>query len=344
MTLSLSRYSFPKQPYKEKKNKSGITYRGCSRELLVRHHYLGYSKILDGVYCLACKLFPVDQSKNAGTAASVLVDRPMKDWHHASTRIKEHAKTKVHKDCLIGFDNFMSVTEGSTPAIDMVIAQVNEATVKKNKAVIGELIRCLKLCVQQGIAMRASTDDGLAFLDDESPINMGNFKAIVKFSIDSGNSILAEHFSMCSKNATYVSKTAQRDMLMALLSCLQRSIVNECKLQHTDTQFIYSISADEVTDSATFEQLGLAIRYVHADGSIKERLLEYVRLSAMTGAVIAESIKNCLERHGLDVEAIRAQTYDGASNMSSGNLKKATFKLTNKVTIIILVQLLLTAI
>jgi len=40
-------------------------------------------------------------------------------------------------------------------------------------------------------------------------MNCGNFRALVDFWIDSGDTALKKHMETCARNATYVSKTVQ---------------------------------------------------------------------------------------------------------------------------------------
>lgn len=76
------------------------------------------------------------------------------------------------------------------------------------------------------------------------------------------------------------------------------------------------MSADEVTDISCSEQLAVVIRTVNTGGVVRERLLEYICMESTTGESVSHAILQCLERHSLDIADCRAQTYDGAGNMS----------------------------
>ena len=79
---------------------------------------------------------------------------------------------------------------------------------------------------------------------------------------------------------------------------------------------MYAVSADEVTDCSNTEQLAIVIRTVQKGGVIRERLVEYIAMEDIKGQSIANAIITCLESLGLELTDCRAQTYDGASNMS----------------------------
>lgn len=81
----------------------------------------------------------------------------------------------------------------------------------------------------------------------------------------------------------------------------------------------FAIEADEIRDISNLEQLGIAVRYIKNNCAV-ERILQYVDCESTTGEHICNAIVKCLQDCGLEVKMCRAQTYDGAGNMS-GRLK-----------------------
>ena len=79
----------------------------------------------------------------------------------------------------------------------------------------------------------------------------------------------------------------------------------------------FTIIADEVSDVSNKEQVALAVRYTHCDGSIQEKFVDFKPAERTTGVVLAKVIQSALESYGLDLNDCRGQAYDGASNMSS---------------------------
>ena len=78
---------------------------------------------------------------------------------------------------------------------------------------------------------------------------------------------------------------------------------------------MYAVMADEARDGHV-EQLAVCVRYVTADGGVKERLLELVTLKGLNAQCITDAIENVLESNGLNDLLCVAQAYDGASVMS----------------------------
>ena len=201
-----------------------------------------------------------------------------------------------------------------------ITQQMSQAAIKlaeKNRSAINSLMECMKLSVVQGFAMRGHRDNGVPTLDDEvsTTVNLGNFKSIVQFRALSGDAILKDYLEAGSSNySKYVSNTAQSDMLACILKTIQQKIVDEARSQVGE--FVFAVSADEVTDVSCTEQLALVIRTVSKGGMVRELLLQYVDMDSIKGEEVSKAVIKCLGDHGIDIKDCRAQTYDGAANMS----------------------------
>ena len=90
---------------------------------------------------------------------------------------------------------------------------------------------------------------------------------------------------------------------------MQGNIVDEIDQQQ------FGLVVDEVTDSASWEQLGIVVRYVKDYRPI-ERLLEYIKCPNIRGANTADLIIKALNKVGRNIKKFGAQTYDGAGNMA----------------------------
>lgn len=73
-------HNFPATTYRDKRRKSGVSSRRCKREWLEKYEHLSYSRIQDGLYCIACILFLTDIKYYKGE--SIFVKAPCKDWKH----------------------------------------------------------------------------------------------------------------------------------------------------------------------------------------------------------------------------------------------------------------------
>lgn len=205
--------------------------------------------------------------------------------------------------------------KGKKRAITEVLSVEQQRLADHNQQVLLRIIETVRFCIERGSALRGHRDAGVPSIDAEDYVNMGNFKAELA-SRAKFDDVLHSHLekSKSSTYGSYLSPYAQSDIISCFLHELQSSIVAEARDQ--TGKFIYAVSADEVTDCSNIEQLAIVIRTVGTGGTIRERLIEYIDLDNLTGSCIASSIMDCLERHGISIKDCRAQTYDGANNMS----------------------------
>ena len=215
-------------------------------------------------------------------------------------------------------DDFKKVAERKTAPIKEKIDKAAADLAKRNREVITSLMRCMLLSVERGFAVRGHRDAGIPVHSEELTsedeyINLGNFKSIVRTMAVTDKNLKAK-LSEGNNYANYVSPRTQVEMLQCILDCLQAEIINEARSQKG--KFIYAVSVDEVSDVSITEQLAVVIRTVNEQGHVKERLLEYIELESIRGKAVSEAVVDCLTKHGLELSGIRAQTYDGAANLS----------------------------
>ena len=120
---------------------------------------------------------------------------PFSSWKDALLRA--HGSLTYHLDSEAKMKAFLSSTEHPHQRIDLAMTTAEQERVRRNRAVMLSIVKCLELCGRQGIAVRGHRDDSTS---DE--LNQGKFKAIVDFRIESGDQVLKEHVLSASKRAT----------------------------------------------------------------------------------------------------------------------------------------------
>ena len=88
--------------------------------------------------------------------------------------------------------------------------------------------------------------------------------------IRGGDKVLEQHLKNCSRNASYISKTSQND----LVSCCGQFIAELVVRKIKENKF-FSVLADEASDCSNQEPLSLVIRYVGSDCVIREEFLGF---------------------------------------------------------------------
>ncbi|XP_024171402.1 zinc finger MYM-type protein 1-like [Rosa chinensis] len=77
----------------------------------------------------------------------------------------------------------------------------------------------------------------------------------------------------------------------------------------------FCIIVDEARDESKKEQMAIVLRFVDKDGFIRERFFGLVHVSDTKASTLQKGIYSVLSNHNLDIQNIRGQGYDGASNM-----------------------------
>jgi uncharacterized protein (UPF0147 family) len=138
--------------------------------------------------------------------------------------------------------------------------------------------------------------------------NQGNFKEVLKL-LGSYNKELQEVMQNAPGNAKYTSPTIQKEVASIFARKVQISIKQEIGNGK------FAIMVDESRDESKKEQMAVVLRFVNIDGEIKERFLDLVHVSDTCALTLKNSIMAVLADNELNVQDIRGQGYDGASNM-----------------------------
>jgi len=205
------------------------------------------------------------------------------------------------------------------------------------------IIKTIILHGRQNIPLRGRRDGGSLLEADDCTSNQGNFRALLNFRIDAGDTELKEHLQSTSARSTYISKTTQNN----LIECCGAEISTENLRRIRDAQY-WSCIFDETTDASRKEQMTLIVRYVH-NGTVREDFLGFVDCYRwlkekqpeskdeseysdsesdesdsnskveikLTGKALANIVVKTIRKFGLDLNLCIGIGTDGASVMTS---------------------------
>ncbi|KAK9986676.1 hypothetical protein SO802_031627 [Lithocarpus litseifolius] len=139
-------------------------------------------------------------------------------------------------------------------------------------------------------------------------INRGNFLEILDLVV-SYNEYVAEAIEKAPKNASYKSPKIQKEILHVFSNKVKKAIREEIG----DAKFCLIV--DEARDESMKEQMAIVIRFVDKDGFVREHFFGVVHVPDTTALTLKNEIYSILSHHSLDIQDIRGQGYDGASNM-----------------------------
>lgn len=119
----------------------------------------------------------------------------------------EHARAQYHLDSIAQAEEFLVRHIDPSKDIDRLLLVADETQQAENRKILVNVVRCLLFLAKQNIALRGDDDDGIPELDNRS---QGNFRNLILFRIEAGDSVLDKHLTHCSKNATYLSPSELR--------------------------------------------------------------------------------------------------------------------------------------
>ena len=99
---------------------------------------------------------------------------------------------------------------------------------------MSSILKTIIFCGRNNIPLRGRRDD-----DPTNESLQGYFQALLYFRIESGDQVLQNHLENSSRNATYISKTIQNELI-------------------TTVGKYFSILADEAADISNKENMSIA--------------------------------------------------------------------------------------
>ena len=195
-----------------------------------------------------------------------------------------------------------------------------EAVIQRNRKKLEPIIETAIFCAQNSTAFRGHRDDGdLGKKETQHAAiagEQGIFRALLSFRVKSGDTNLKEHLETAGKNATFISKTIQNDIIESLGCYIQNRI-----FERVAKAKYFSILCDETTDVSTQQQLSICLRYFDDEIlAVREDFVTFIHTSSATGAHLRDTIKKFLKKKGISLETLRGQGYAGGSNMK-GKIK-----------------------
>ena len=307
----------------------GKQKRSFQHSWLSRYKGLVYSELEKGGYCKYCVLF--GQAAYSVHSFDVsLIRRPLTNFKKASDKLREHfegigsgSARKYHLHAVEKAETFKAVMEHKLTPVDQQLSKGRSLTIAKNRKMLKSIVETVIFCGRQGIALRGHRDDW-KHIEEAPQSNPGNFLALLRFRVESGDSVLAHHLASAGANALYTSKTTQNELIGICGGIIRSTILSRIRAAG-----VYSIMADEATDAANKEQLAICIRFVD-QGTLKidERFMSFSECdTGVSGQAIADRLLSHLVTWQLPASQLRGQTYDGAGAMA-GKRRGAAARIT----------------
>ena len=111
--------------------------------------------------------------------------------------------------------------------------------------------------------------------------------------------------------SSYTSPTFQNEMIKSCAAVVRQSLIQEI-LQGE----FFADCLDTTPDAGKVNQLSIVIRYVNENGKVIEAVMDMVQAEKCDAAGLFEQISVILASHGIDINNLRGQVYDGCSAMA----------------------------
>ena len=145
------------------------------------------------------------------------VTEPFLNFKKGIKLLKNHDLTNYHKLCAEKGSSFIQNSNaGGSKFINNIVSDKTKSIMEANRKRLTSIIKTIIFCGHNNISLRGHRDDGI--LDYESAITgkEGIFRSLLSFRLNSGDNILKDHFKLCGKNSTMISKTIQNEIINVL--------------------------------------------------------------------------------------------------------------------------------
>ncbi|QHO24342.1 zinc finger MYM-type protein 1-like [Arachis ipaensis] len=265
--------------------------------------WLEYSIEDDDVYCLPCYLFAIESSINTGSNA--LIEDGFRNWKKVNNGkdcpLLNHigkGPNSFHHRATKSCDDLMKQSQH----VDTLMKRQTSEKIENNRRRLGASIDCIRWLTFQGCAYRDHDESS-------SSGNRGNFIELLKFLDSYNSSVQKLILENAPRFAKYTSSDVQKEIIHVLVTMVRNSIRKDIG----DAKFCIII--DEACDESKKEQMAIVLRFFNVDGFVRERFFDLVHVSDTSALTLKKELVFVLSIYNLQIENIRGQGYDGASNM-----------------------------
>jgi len=202
------------------------TKRYLGYHYLTTYPWLAVSRVegLQGAWCVWCALFHSSKtaggpSYSGGQALGALVQTPLKRFHKL-TYLSAHSDTKYHKMCqerVLEFQNRSA--SGSQNDVRNRLDTARLCAIQNNRNALKPIVDTILLCARQNIPIRGHRDSGRITSAENTDVNEGNFRALLRYRVRGGDEVLSKHLFHGAGNAQYISPEIQNDLISAAMHC-----------------------------------------------------------------------------------------------------------------------------
>ena len=186
--------------------------------------------------------------------------------------------------------------------------------VSENRKIPRSIIDTIIFLGRQGLPLRGHRDDSQYHPDvgEYSTGSSGKFIEILNNRVIGEDKDLEKYLESYSKNASYISKTTQNELIESSGQIIKKNLLQDIK----KSQY-YSVIADESSGTSNKEQMSLVLRFFDKSFDVREDFLGFLHCkSGLSGKALSETLLRAISELNLDIHDCRGQGYDGAAAVS----------------------------
>lgn len=263
-------------PFSVHSKKGKEEKRYLNKSYFEKYKWLTYSKNMSGLFCKYCVLFSDKGGRYKTIKLCKFVSQPLQKYAKLLGKdgdLEVHSRNHYHVTCVQISDSFLTTFNNPKKEVINLINTERMKQVEENRNRLKPIVESIIFLGRQNIPFRGHRDHGNFFENDvekNSIVNKGNFRELLHYRINSGDSILESHLKTTHSKATYISPVVQNE----LIDCC-RIIITEIILKEIKESIFYSVIFDETTDISHSSQMSLVLRYIHK-GVVKENFVAFI--------------------------------------------------------------------
>ena len=222
-----------------------------------------------------------------------------------------HIKKRYHLFALEAARLFIAQKENSSLAIENRLDLQRAQQASSNRQAVRSLFAAILFLARQNIPFRGHKEGAACDILNYSVENEGYFRALLRYTAEKDDTVLASHIESGPRNAQYTSPDMQNALIEACGKVIQSKIV-----KGVQDSALFTIMADDTADCACIEQLCILVRFL-SGAEIRENLLALCDISGrQSGENIANAILSTFRANNLNLNNCVGIGFNGASALT----------------------------
>lgn len=234
-------------------------------------------------------------SRNNQNAMDAVVTNGFSTWSRATSAFKSHEQSDFHRA------NFVSVSNRKKPSVIQHLSNEKLRTMKEARLALAKIFHTILFIGREGLPFRGTYN-----VSDHS--ENSKFMRILKMRAED----VPELKSWLQRSGY---KWLHHDVVEEILKMIADHVLNKV-LNEVRREKYFSIMIDETSDISRLEQVCIALRYVTDELVVKEQFVGFYQTGDTKADTLFNIVKDMMIRFQLNMNDIRGQCYDGASNVS----------------------------